>query len=144
MPAWIEAGFKTYSQRIPREIGIQLVEIKPERRVGKKTEQLLCAECERILAVLPSGCHVVVLDELGKQVTTVKLAEMLTGWMGCGKDVAFIIGGADGLHQKIKLMAHEKLALSAMTLPHGLARVLLAEQLYRAVSVNQRHPYHRA
>ncbi len=144
MPAWIREGFREYSQRMPKEAEIQLIEIKPEKRAGEKTERLMYAESKRIRTALPAGCHVVVLDESGRQATTAKLAEMLTRWMECGKDVTFIIGGADGLHQDVKLMAHEKLALSPLTLPHGLARVLLAEQLYRAFSVNRQHPYHRA
>lgn len=145
MPDWVRKGYTEYCQRIPKEAELLLVEIKPEKRVGSKnTRQLLQAESERIRTVLPPGCHIVVLDETGKQATTMKLAEMMDRWMGSGQDVAFIIGGADGLHQDIKQMAHEKLALSAMTLPHGLARVLLAEQLYRAFSINRNHPYHRA
>lgn len=145
MPDWIREGYMEYRQRMPKEAELLLVEIKPEKRVGSKnTRQLLQAESERIQTVLPSGCYIIVLDESGKQVTTMKLAEMMDRWMGFGQDVAFIIGGADGLHQDIKQMAHEKLALSAMTLPHGLARVLLAEQLYRAFSINRNHPYHRA
>lgn len=145
MPDWIREGYMEYCQRMPKEAELLLVEIKPEKRVGgKNTRQLLQAESERIQTVLPSGCYIIVLDESGKQVTTMKLAEMMDRWMGFGQDVAFIIGGADGLHQDIKQMAHEKLALSAMTLPHGLARVLLAEQLYRAFSINRNHPYHRA
>lgn len=144
MPDWVKAGYAEYSQRMPKEAGVLLIEIKPEKRTGKVTAQLLQAENERIQAALPSGCHIVVLDETGKQVPTVKLAEMMTNWMESGQDIAFIIGGADGLHQDIKQLAHEKLALSAMTLPHGLARVLLAEQLYRAFSINCNHPYHRA
>lgn len=144
MPTWVSAGFREYSQRMPRENAVHLIEIKPEKRVGKNAEQLLYVESERIHSVLPPGCHIVVLDELGKQVKTIKLSEMLINWAECGRDVAFIIGGAEGLHENIKSMAHEKLALSALTLPHGLARVLLAEQLYRAVSINRNHPYHRA
>lgn len=145
MPDWVRKGYTEYCQRMPKEAELLLVEIKPEKRVGSKnTRQLLQAESEHIRTVLPSGCHIVVLDETGKQATTMKLAEMMDRWMGSGQDVAFIIGGADGLHQDIKQMAHEKLALSAMTLPHGLARVLLAEQLYRAFSINRNHPYHRA
>ncbi|SFU48940.1 23S rRNA (pseudouridine1915-N3)-methyltransferase [Nitrosomonas eutropha] len=144
MPDWIKKGYAEYSQRMPKEAEIQLVEIKPEKRVGKKTEQLLQAESERIRIALPLGCHIVVLDESGKQTATVRLAELMTNWMESGRDVTFIIGGADGLHQDIKQIAHEKLALSAMTLPHGLARVLLAEQLYRAFSITRNHPYHRA
>ncbi len=145
MPDWVRKGYTEYCQRMPKEAELLLVEIKPEKRVGSKnTRQLLQAESERIQTVLPSGCYIIVLDESGKQVTTMKLAEMMDRWMGFGQDVAFIIGGADGLHQDIKQMAHEKLTLSAMTLPHGLARVLLAEQLYRAFSINRNHPYHRA
>ncbi|MFZ2883591.1 MULTISPECIES: 23S rRNA (pseudouridine(1915)-N(3))-methyltransferase RlmH [Nitrosomonas] len=145
MPDWVRKGYTEYCQRMPKEAELLLVEIKPEKRVGSKnTRQLLQAESERIRTVLPPGCHIVVLDETGKQATTMKLAEMMDRWMESGQDVAFIIGGADGLHQDIKQMAHEKLALSAMTLPHGLARVLLAEQLYRAFSINRNHPYHRA
>lgn len=145
MPDWIRNGYMEYCQRMPKEAELLLMEIKPEKRVSSKnTRQLLQAESERIQTVLPPGCHIVVLDETGKQATTMKLAEMMDRWMESGQDVAFIIGGADGLHQDIKQMAHEKLALSAMTLPHGLARVLLAEQLYRAFSINRNHPYHRA
>ncbi len=145
MPDWIREGYMEYCQRMPKEAELLLVEIKPEKRIGSKnTRQLLQAESERIQTVLPSGCYIIALDESGKQVTTMKLAEMMDHWMGLGQDIAFIIGGADGLHQDIKQMAHEKLALSAMTLPHGLARVLLAEQLYRAFSINRNHPYHRA
>lgn len=145
MPDWVRKGYTEYCQRMPKEAELLLVEIKPEKRVSSKnTRQLLQAESERIRTVLPPGCHIVVLDETGKQATTMKLAEMMDRWMESGQDVAFIIGGADGLHQDIKQMAHEKLALSAMTLPHGLARVLLAEQLYRAFSINRNHPYHRA
>ncbi len=145
MPDWIRKGYTEYCQRIPKEAELLLVEIKPEKRTGgRNTGQLLQAESERIQTALPPGCHIIVLDESGKQTTTMKLAEMMDRWMGSGQDVAFIIGGADGLHQNIKQMAHEKLALSAMTLPHGLARVLLAEQLYRAFSINRNHPYHRA
>lgn len=144
VPAWIETGFFEYTKRLPHEITITLVSIKPEKRSsGKNTEQILSSECARIRAAIPSGCCVIALDEKGKQWTTINLADSLTKWMSEGGDIAFIIGGADGLHRNIKQMAHEKLALSAMTLPHGFVRVLLAEQLYRAISIIKRHPYHR-
>ncbi len=144
MPDWITAGYAEYSRRMPKEAELLLIEVKPEKRTGKTAAQLQQAESERIRAALPPGCHIVVLDETGKQVSTVKLAEMMTGWMESGRDTVFIIGGADGLHQNIRQMAHEKLALSALTLPHGLVRVLLAEQLYRVFSISRNHPYHRA
>ena len=145
MPKWVEAGFDEYARRMPHEATIELMEIKPEKRgEGKKIEQLLVAEAARILAALPSKCRIVAMDERGRQWTTAKLADSITGWMRNGGDTAFLVGGADGLDANIKNSADEVLALSAMTLPHGLARILLAEQLYRAVSLINRHPYHRA
>ena len=144
MPEWVETGFAEYARRMPPEATIELIEIKPEKRGGgKKVEQLLSAEAARIRAVLPLKCRTVAMDERGRQWTTLKLAESITGWMRNGGDTAFIIGGADGLDAGIKNAADEVLALSALTLPHGLARVLLAEQLYRALSLIKRHPYHR-
>jgi 23S rRNA (pseudouridine1915-N3)-methyltransferase len=145
MPKWVEAGFDEYARRMPHDAAIELMEIKPEKRgEGKKVEQLLVAEAARILAALPSKCRIVAMDERGRQWTTAKLADSITGWMRNGGDTAFLLGGADGLDTNIKNSADEILALSAMTLPHGLARILLAEQLYRAVSLINRHPYHRA
>lgn len=144
MPGWVETGFVEYAKRMPHEASIELLEIKPEKRGGgKKVAQLLTAEGTRIQAALPPKCHTVAMDERGRQWTTVKLAESISGWMRNGENTAFIIGGADGLDASIKNSADEILALSALTLPHGLARVLLAEQLYRAVSFIKRHPYHR-
>ncbi|MCX7182381.1 MAG: 23S rRNA (pseudouridine(1915)-N(3))-methyltransferase RlmH [Nitrosospira sp.] len=144
MPGWIQAGFMEYVKRMPYEATIELIEIKPEKRGGgKKTEQLLNAEAIRILGVLPPKCRVVVMDERGRQWTTMKLVDSLIGWMRNGGDTAFIIGSADGLDARIKNLADEILALSTLTLPHGLARVLLAEQLYRAVSFIKHQPYHR-
>ncbi len=146
MPAWIDAGFNDYAKRMPTELSIQLINIKPEKRnAGRNTEQILIAEGLRIKAALPSGCQIVVLDENGKQWSTINLAERIKGWMGDGgnTNTAFIIGGSDGLHGDIKKLAKYILALSAMTLPHGLVRVVLAEQLYRANSIIKRHPYHR-
>lgn len=144
MPDWVNAGFAEYSKRMPREISLHLVEIKPEKRGAKQTERLLLAESERIRAALPSTCYIVVMDEQGEQLTTMKLAEALVNWMRKGMDIVFIIGGADGLHRDVKNMANEVLALSKLTLPHGVARIFLAEQLYRALSIIRQHPYHRA
>lgn len=144
MPDWVRIGYFEYIKRLPREITVNLIEIKPEKRVsGKQIEQLLFAEYQRILAVLPSDCKVVVLDEGGQQWATVKFANVIKEWAADGDAIAFVIGGADGLHDDIKHTASEMIALSKLTLPHGLVRVLLAEQLYRAVSIIKSHPYHR-
>lgn len=145
MPDWIKIGYLEYVKRLPREITLNLIEIKSEKRVnGKQTEQLLFAECQRIRAALPPDCYIVVLDERGQQWTTVKFANVIKEWTGDSCAVAFIIGGADGLHDDIKRTANGMIALSKFTLPHGLVRVLLAEQLYRAISIIKNHPYHRA
>jgi 23S rRNA (pseudouridine1915-N3)-methyltransferase len=144
MPDWISAGFNEYARRMPREARIELVEIKPEpRTTGKTTQQIMAAEAQRILAALPQDALRIALDEHGAQPTTRRLAQMMEEWMQDGRDVAFIIGGADGLHESVKGSASQLLALSAMTLPHGMVRVLLAEQLYRAHSLLHNHPYHR-
>lgn len=144
MPDWITHGYLEYAKRLSNEFSVHLIEIKPEKRSsGKKTAQILQVERERITAALPTDCRIVALDECGKQWSTLKLSDQIVQWMNTGEPIAFIIGGADGLHADIKASAHHLLALSAMTLPHGLVRVLLAEQLYRAVSVIKQHPYHR-
>lgn len=144
MPGWITAGFNEYTKRMPREAQISLLEIKPElRATGKTTAQIMEAEAQRILAALPPNCLRIALDERGTQTTTRQLAAQMQDWMCEGRDIAFIIGGADGLHDSVKQAAQQQLALSAFTLPHAFARVLLAEQLYRAHSLMHNHPYHR-
>ena len=144
MPDWITTGFNEYAKRMPRESRIELIEVKPEpRTTGKSVAQIMEAEAQRLSAAVPQNTLRVVLDEQGAQLPTRKIAQQLELWMGSGSDVAFIIGGADGLHPSIKDTAQLLLALSAMTLPHGLVRVLLAEQLYRAYSLLHNHPYHR-
>ena len=142
-PAWIDAGCTEYLRRMPRELPATLVEIKPEPRGSKRREQLLAAEKGRIRDVLPSSARLVVLDERGDDLTTLQLARRLESWMHDGRDAALLIGGADGLDEDLKRGADERLRLSSLTLPHGLARLLLCEQLYRAVSVLKNHPYHR-
>ena len=144
MPAWVNEGYTEYAKRMPREARIELVEIKPEKRAGGKTrEQVHEAERQRIVAALPANCELLALDERGQEWSTLELAEALKGWMQGGRDVAFVIGGADGLHPELKRRAGRLWSLTRLTLPHGLVRVVLAEQLYRAATVIQSHPYHR-
>ncbi|CAH1386187.1 23S rRNA (pseudouridine(1915)-N(3))-methyltransferase RlmH [Candidatus Nitrotoga sp. M5] len=144
MPAWITTGFTEYAKRMAREAQIELIEIKPEpRTTGKSVAQMMEAEAQRILTALPKDALRIALDERGAHFSTKQLAQQMQGWMGGGRDVAFVIGGADGLHESIKNSVQQLLALSSMTLPHGLVRVLLAEQLYRAHSMLHNHPYHR-
>ena len=144
MPDWITSGFNEYTKRMPREAKIELIEIKPEpRSSGKTAGQIMEAEAQRIRAALPASALRIALDEHGATPTTRQLAQQMQGWMQQGRDVAFIIGGADGLHESVKHQAQHLMALSALTLPHGMVRVLLAEQLYRAHSLLHNHPYHR-
>ncbi len=142
-PAWVDAGCAEYLKRMPREAVASVVEIKPETRGSKTREQLLAAERNRIEDALPASCRLVVLDEKGDDLTTMKLAQRLEHWMQDGRDIALLIGGADGIDEALKQRAAEKIRLSSLTLPHGMARLLLCEQLYRAVSVLKNHPYHR-
>jgi 23S rRNA (pseudouridine1915-N3)-methyltransferase len=144
MPSWITEGFNEYTKRMPREAKIELIEIKPEpRTTGKTVVQIMEAEAQRIQAALPKDVLRIALDERGKHWTTRQLTDQMKDWLSSGRDVAFIIGGADGLHESIRGSANQLLALSAMVLPHGMVRVLLAEQLYRAHSLLNNHPYHR-
>ena len=143
LPAWMAAGYTEYARRMAREFILELVELKPEPRDrGKTTAQILAAEAARI-ADATAGYHVVALDERGQAWTTGEFAEKLTAWRERALAVAFVIGSADGLDPAVKRHADAVLALSALTLPHGLARVVLAEQLYRATSMLSGHPYHR-
>ncbi|TXG98564.1 MAG: 23S rRNA (pseudouridine(1915)-N(3))-methyltransferase RlmH [Rhodocyclaceae bacterium] len=142
-PAWVNEGCAEYLKRMPRELPASVTEIKPEARGSKTREQLLAAEKGRIREALQPGSRIVVLDEKGDDLTTLKLAKRLEVWMQDGRDVALLIGGADGLDEEFKQQADDKLRLSSLTLPHGMARLLLCEQLYRAVSVLKNHPYHR-
>ena len=143
LPAWVAAAYGDYARRLPRDFALDLVELKPEARTqGKSVAQLLSAEGTRIAAAT-SGYYTLALDERGAAWTTAQLAAELRRWRDEALQVAFVIGSADGLSPAIKRGATAVVALSALTLPHALARVLLAEQLYRAVSLLQGHPYHR-
>ncbi|AGK47834.1 MULTISPECIES: 23S rRNA (pseudouridine(1915)-N(3))-methyltransferase RlmH [Burkholderia] len=145
MPGWIATGFDEYAKRMPPELRIELREVKPELRSGSRTaDSVMAAEKQRIEAALPKNARVVALDERGRDWTTMQLAQALPAWQQDGRDVAFVIGGADGLDPELKSRAELLLRVSSLTLPHGMVRVLLAEQLYRAWSITQNHPYHRA
>ena len=144
MPDWVNEGFHEYAKRMPSEAAVELVEVKPEKRSkGEPAEAVLAAEAKRIDAHLRKFRPVVVLDERGEMWDTKRIAVFLQDAMANGTNPAFVIGSADGLDGSIKNGAEFRVALSKMTLPHGLARVMLAEQLYRGISILQHHPYHR-
>lgn len=143
-PAWVEQGWNEYAKRMPRELPLQLIEVKPEpRTTGKSPAAMMAAEATRIEAALPLRARRIVLDERGDAPTTKQLAERLERWQADGDDVVFLIGGPDGLDPALKQSAHEALRLSSLTLPHAMVRVILAEAIYRAWSLLKGHPYHR-
>ncbi len=143
MPSWVETACAEYTKRMPREATVEIIDIKPEKRAaGNSTENIQLIEAKRILeAVGKDFC--IALDERGQEVTTLQLADKFKDWQASGRDVALIIGGADGLHTSVKQKADWLWGLSKLTLPHAMVRVLLVEQLYRAHSVITNHPYHR-
>jgi 23S rRNA (pseudouridine1915-N3)-methyltransferase len=146
-PAWVNTAFAEYAKRMPREARVELVELKPEARPDNAgpaaVSRLLDREGQRILAAVPAGAECVALDEHGTMLDSRGLAGLLRGWLAQGRDVAFVIGSADGLGRSVLDAAHRTISLSRMTLPHGLVRVMLAEQLYRAHALVCGHPYHR-
>jgi len=143
-PAWVSDGVSEYSKRFPAEWPFELAELKPEKRAANRsTDVVLATEAERIRAQIPRQALTIALDERGEQLTTRALAEHLSAWSREAPSAAFVIGSADGLDATLKANAHFRLGLSRLTLPHGLARIFLVEQLYRAVSLHSGHPYHR-
>jgi 23S rRNA (pseudouridine1915-N3)-methyltransferase len=144
LPEWMNAGFEDYARRMPAESKVELREIAVARaKAGGDVARAKRDEGEKMLAALPDGTYVVALDVLGKQLDTAALSRWWAQRLRDGRDLAFLIGGPDGLAPACLARADEKLSLSALTLPHGLARVVLAEAMYRAASLLKGHPYHR-
>ena len=143
VPDWAQVAWDDYAKRFPPESRLELKAVKTEPRGSKTVPTLLAAERERIAAAIPKGARIVALDERGTSMTTVALAAKLKAWQLENDVVALVIGGPDGLDPAFRQEAHERIRLSDLTLPHAMVRVLLAEQLYRAWSINANHPYHR-
>lgn len=145
MPRWVEQGYQEYAKRLPASCTLELIEIPMAQR-GKNTDlrRAIDQEGKRQLAALPARATVVALDERGKPWSTRQLSDQLDDWLGSGDDVALLVGGPDGLAPECLARARQKWSLSPLTLPHPLVRVLLAEQIYRAWSLLNNHPYHRA
>jgi 23S rRNA (pseudouridine1915-N3)-methyltransferase len=148
MPTWVGMAFEDYARRMPHDMPVRLIEMRPEPRGSGSSsrvqvDRLLKLEAQRLRAAIPAGAITVALDQRGQAVGTEAFARLIEGWRHEGADAAFLIGGADGLDAQLKRSARLMLSLSAMTLPHQLVRVILVEQLYRAVSLLHGHPYHR-
>jgi 23S rRNA (pseudouridine1915-N3)-methyltransferase len=145
MPGWVETAWRDYARRLPADCALELKEIKPEpRTTGKTPAQMMLAERKRIEAAIPANTLRIALDERGRDLSTMELAGQLETWRASGKDIAFLVGGPDGLDPDLKKNCHGNLRLSSLTLPHPMVRVVLAEQLYRAWAIMTGHPYHRA
>ena len=144
MPAWVTTGFQEYQRRFPRDLPLELIEISAGKR-GKNAdiERILQREGEQMLAAVSKSACIVTLDIPGRPWTTPQLATELERWQMDGRDVAILIGGPEGLAPACKAAAEQSWSLSTLTLPHPLVRVVAAESLYRAWSVNNNHPYHR-
>jgi 23S rRNA (pseudouridine1915-N3)-methyltransferase len=144
MPGWVSEAYQEYAKRLPRECALKLVEIAPgKRRHNAEVQRIVRDEGERMLAVIPRDCQVIALEVGGKPWSTPQLASQLEAWMRSGRDTALLVGGPEGLDAACRERADQLWSLSALTLPHPLVRVILAEQIYRAWSVMVGHPYHR-
>jgi 23S rRNA (pseudouridine1915-N3)-methyltransferase len=142
MPAWVDAGYAEYAKRLAHELPLQLVEISTKSR-GRDPARASADAGAALLAAVPKGAHVVALDGRGKPWSSEDLAAQLARWRMHGKDLAFLVGGPDGFAPVVLERADQRWSLGPATLPHPLVRILVAEQLYRAVTQLGNHPYHR-
>ena len=141
---WVDKGVNEYIKRFPPELKVQLHQVAAvKRNRNNSRENITRQEAERISSHIPTNHRLVVLDEKGKPLDTLALSGKIESWMQQGINASFVIGGADGVDESLRQQADELLSLSAFTFPHGLARIVLVEQLYRAWSVLRNHPYHR-
>ena len=144
-PAWVAQGFSEYQKRLSHWLPLELFEIEPGLRgKGRDAQRAIEEEGRRVLAALPKNAHVVALEVTGKPHSSEQLAQRMEHWRGQGRDLAFLIGGPEGHSAEVLLAANETWSLGPLTLPHMLARLLVAEQLYRAAAMLANHPYHRA
>lgn len=145
MPQWVEAGYKEYAQRLTGKVQLLLKEIPAEKRTkNSNLKKIFEQESQKLLDAIPQGAHVVALDVTGTAWHTEKLAAQMENWMMSGKDVVMLVGGPEGMTSECLRRADQVWSLSALTFPHPLVRVIMAEQLYRAWSITENHPYHRA
>ena len=145
MPRWVNEAWTEYARRMPPGLALSLREINLAKR-GKNadTKRLTAVESTALYAAMPKRARIIALDVQGQAWSTEKLAASLEQWMGDGRDVGFMIGGPDGIAADVIQKADNRWSLGPLTLPHPLVRVVLAEQLYRAWTITQNHPYHRA
>ena len=142
-PGWVQTGFDEYAKRLPRDMPLILTELPAPKHHGD-AQKFVQIEGEKMAAQLDAGEWVIALEDSGKAVNSTQLAAKMDKWRMQGQDVTFLVGGSDGLADNVLNRANERLSLSALTFPHYVVRVILAEALYRAWSICSGHPYHRA
>jgi 23S rRNA (pseudouridine1915-N3)-methyltransferase len=144
MPEWVTQGYQEYVKRLGSQLPVELIEVSPEKR-GKNADipRILHKEAQRLRSHIPANSIVIALDVKGKSCSTEELATYLAQWRQSGSHVCFLIGGPEGMPQDMLEMADMRLSFSALTFPHPLVRIILAEQLYRAYSILNNHPYHK-
>lgn len=144
MPSWVTTGYQEYAKRLPNDCRLELIEIAPGHRAKNSSiEKAMQQEAEALKKVIKASDHLVALDVKGKPWSTPELSHQLDDWRMRGSDVALVIGGPDGIHPTLLAQARQRWSLSPLTLPHPLVRVLVSEQLYRAWTILQGHPYHK-
>ena len=145
MPSWVKMAFNDYSKRLPQSYHFKLIEI-PLRKRTKSTDitRLQQQESEQMLAAIKQGSYIIALDERGKIWNSYQLADQLTSWMSNYNRISLLVGGPEGLSTACLQQAQQHWSLSSLTFPHQVVRVIVAEQLYRAWSILNNHPYHRA
>ena len=144
MPKWVVEGYDEYAKRLPKDFSLELVELPMSQR-GKNTDiaKAIQKEGDAMLAAIPSGDKVIALEVLGKTWSTEQLAEQAAQWRMDGHNISLLVGGPDGLDPRCTARADQAWSLSKLTLPHPMVRILLAEQIYRAWTLMNNHPYHR-
>ena len=142
MPGWVQQASDDYSKRLPKRWQFQVREFQQAQ--GDSSDIIMSREADALLAVIPDKAHVIALDNRGSSWSTEQVAARLETWQELGKNLILLIGGADGLHPRCRERADQLWSLSPLTFPHPLVRVILVEQLYRAQSLLDKHPYHRA
>ena len=144
MPVWVEQGVAEYTRRMPREVSVEWLDVPLAKRGNGSAESYRRQEAELIQSKLNEGEDLIALDVQGMAISTEQMADRFAGWQMQGRRVCLVIGGPDGLHQSLLSLSRELWSFGRITLPHPLVRVILAEQLYRAWSLQSGHPYHRA
>jgi len=144
MPGWVSQGVDEYLRRMPNECRVKFIELPlGQRTKSANVKQAMQQEEKSILAAIPDNAYVIALDVKAKIWSTEGLSEKMQGWMQSGKSIALLIGGPDGMTEACLKQSHEKWSLSNLTLPHPLVRIVVAEQLYRALMIIKNHPYHK-